>query len=718
MGLLLLAVNQTNFLRGWTPVEAMVLSRMPFHIRSRSTFNGQTISLRLSSVSSSSLAGSRRNLHQSCITMMPEGPEVRAVVDQLQGAVGRRLVDIQFVSGRYVRKSPPDGLTAFAATMTPAPGKQRKNAMAMDWFEQSIKDDEAAVVLEHINIDIIREWNCKGKFIYIILDNGGIPDPSAALRPFDEDFQRSIWITLGMSGRFLSEKALQQLQAKGQKNHVRWYLELMDVGNGSAEGLRTKIYYSDTRNFGTIKFCLSRQALVEKIASLGPDIMSTCTEIDFLNLMEAQKYANKNICKFLMDQSNISGVGNYILAEALYRANVDPFAAANELSLEQRRLLFQELRSVAIESYSSQINDREFKFEYQCYGQKVCKRRGDPVRRETDGPHGRTIWYTDHQLFMTREERSKPHGERNSQTTIPQSLTIIGNAPRKMPSTAGNADTPGNARLAALLDRDLETIADGSEPRESTSVAAMNDDAVALASSLLEYLKEPGWKAALSDRLLKSESFQNLAVFLEEQKRLGKTVYPPRDQIFAALNMCPLDSVKLIIIGQDPYHGGQGHGFAFSVMKRIPPPPSLHNIFKELLEDVGIEEPMHGSLERWVWQGVLLLNTVLTVEKGNANSHAGKGWEEVTDMIVQVVCEKNETVGSSGLVFLLWGNAASKKARNVIDKDCGHVVIESSHPSPLGATKTDSPFLGSKCFSQANVALQRMGKDAIDWNVD
>ena len=319
---------------------------------------------------------------------------------------------------------------------------------------------------------------------------------------------------------------------------------------------------------------------------------------------------------------------------------------------------------------------------------------------------------------MTSEERSKLPGAKNSLTTSPQAQSENGKAPRKISSTAGSANTPGNARLAALLDKDLEKTTDGSEPRESHTAGSTDYDAVALASSLVENLKDPGWKAALSDQLLKSESFLCLAVFLEEQKRLGITVYPPRDQIFAALNMCPLDSVKLVIIGQDPYHGGQGHGLAFSVIKRIPPPPSLLNIFKEVLEDVGIEEPMHGNLERWAWQGVLLLNTVLTVENGKANSHAGKGWEEVTDMIVRVVCEKNETVGSSGLVFLLWGNAASKKARNVIDKDCGHVVIETSHPSPLGASKTDSPFLGSRCFSRANSALQRMGKDVIDWNVD
>jgi len=294
-------------------------------------------------------------------------------------------------------------------------------------------------------------------------------------------------------------------------------------------------------------------------------------------------------------------------------------------------------------------------------------------------------------------------------------------APQRKPSAAGAAKTPGNAKLAALLERNgrymdktevVEVEAQGFHPNIS------DEEAGVLASSLLENLQEPGWKKALSDEFLGSESFKKLAVFLEQERLKGVTVYPPRQQIFAALNLCPLESVKVVILGQDPYHGaGQGHGLAFSVQKGVRPPPSLINIFKEAIDDVGIEEPKHGNLESWARQGVLLLNTVLTVQEGKANSHAGKGWEEVTDAIIREVTERNETVGSSGLVFLLWGNAAAKKAGNV-DEDNGHIIIQTSHPSPLGATKTTSPFLGSKVFSRTNQALIKMRKDPIDWNVD
>lgn len=304
------------------------------------------------------------------------------------------------------------------------------------------------------------------------------------------------------------------------------------------------------------------------------------------------------------------------------------------------------------------------------------------------------------------------------QTRSPSLINNEAGAPRKKLSTAGAALTPGNAKLAALLEKTAHPATENATSTESSKKAAIQDkDASAMASSLLSSLREPGWNSALSEQLLKSDSFQKLAVFLEEQHRKGLTVYPPREQIFAALNLCPLEDVKLVIIGQDPYHGGQAHGLAFSVRQGVRPPPSLVNIFKEVTEDVGIEEPRHGNLERWARQGVLLLNTVLTVEAGKANSHSNKGWEEVTDAIIREASERNETVGRSGLLFLLWGNAASKKVGNVIDEDSGHIIIQTSHPSPLGATKTKSPFLGSKCFSRANKALEKIGKNRIDWNV-
>jgi uracil-DNA glycosylase len=242
-------------------------------------------------------------------------------------------------------------------------------------------------------------------------------------------------------------------------------------------------------------------------------------------------------------------------------------------------------------------------------------------------------------------------------------------------------------------------------------------DSSALATAILDGLQESKWSETLREQLQNSEPFQQLAVFLEEERLNGITIFPPRKEIFQALNLCPLESTKVVILGQDPYHGlGQGHGLAFSVRKRVRPPPSLLNIFKEAIDDVGIQTPPHGNLEYWARQGVLLLNAVLTVQQGKANSHKNKGWEKVTDLIIKELCAWHESRGGS-LVFLLWGNYAAEKVDHVIHTD-RHTIIQSSHPSPLGATKTKTPFIGSKCFSRANAALQEMGKDPIDWNVD
>jgi uracil-DNA glycosylase len=180
-----------------------------------------------------------------------------------------------------------------------------------------------------------------------------------------------------------------------------------------------------------------------------------------------------------------------------------------------------------------------------------------------------------------------------------------------------------------------------------------------------------------------------------------------------------LDQVKVVIVGQDPYHGpGQAHGLCFSVRKGIQVPPSLRNIYKELVEDPKIEnfqtKPNHGFLERWAKQGVLMINTCLTVRKGDANSHAKKGWEEFTDQVIRCVARREK-----GVVFLLWGKPASTKAQAVIGSSSKkHVIISTSHPSPLGATKTNAPFTGSRCFSKCNDALLKMGHAEVDWQVD
>jgi uracil-DNA glycosylase len=187
-----------------------------------------------------------------------------------------------------------------------------------------------------------------------------------------------------------------------------------------------------------------------------------------------------------------------------------------------------------------------------------------------------------------------------------------------------------------------------------------------------------------------------------------------------------MDKVKVVIVGQDPYHGpNQGHGLCFSVRKGVDIPPSLKNIYKELQNDPHVDfprngkMPTHGYLERWARQGVLLLNTVLTVRRGEANSHQKKGWEDVTDEILRALAKDRKQNNNQGLVFLLWGKPAAKKIESVLGQGGqNRVIISTSHPSPLGATKTTSPFLGSKCFSRANEALVEMGLEPVDWNVD
>ncbi|CAI5719450.1 unnamed protein product [Peronospora destructor] len=206
-------------------------------------------------------------------------------------------------------------------------------------------------------------------------------------------------------------------------------------------------------------------------------------------------------------------------------------------------------------------------------------------------------------------------------------------------------------------------------------------------------------------------SFQALTKFLEGEEDRKKTLYPPPADVFAAMRDCTFFNLKVVILGQDPYHGPQqAHGLSFSVGHGIPPPPSLKNIFKEAMSDVGISSPLHGCLSCWSRQGVLLLNTVLTVRRGEPNSHKKRGWEQFTDAIISKVSK-----GASNVVFLLWGKPAQEKGSLIDSKR--HLVVCTSHPSPLGATKTNAPFLGSKCFSRANSYLKKHGKEPIDWSV-
>ena len=219
------------------------------------------------------------------------------------------------------------------------------------------------------------------------------------------------------------------------------------------------------------------------------------------------------------------------------------------------------------------------------------------------------------------------------------------------------------------------------------------------------------WRAAL-EPVLATPRLRALGEFLAAQEAAGKTIYPPRGQRLAALERTPLDAVKVVILGQDPYHGpGQAHGMSFSVPEGVAIPPSLRNIYKELESDLGIAPAAHGNLARWAEQGVLLLNTALTVEAGNAGSHQQRGWEEFTDAAVAAVAARSEPS-----VFLLWGAHARKKAAGVAGLGAGspHLVLTSAHPSPLSAY---AGFFGSKPFSQANVFLVANSRGAIDWRL-
>ena len=218
------------------------------------------------------------------------------------------------------------------------------------------------------------------------------------------------------------------------------------------------------------------------------------------------------------------------------------------------------------------------------------------------------------------------------------------------------------------------------------------------------------WRAALGPVLASARS-RSLSEFLGGEEAAGKAIFPPRGQRLAALELTPLDRVKVVILGQDPYHGaGQAHGLSFSVQQGVKVPPSLVNIYKELEADLGLPRAAHGNLTSWARQGVLLLNAALSVEEGKAASHQGKGWEEITDAVVAAVAAKQEPC-----VFLLWGNHARKKAASVPGlMNSHHLVLTAPHPSPLSA---HAGFLGCRHFSQANAFLEKQGRGAVDWRV-
>lgn len=226
----------------------------------------------------------------------------------------------------------------------------------------------------------------------------------------------------------------------------------------------------------------------------------------------------------------------------------------------------------------------------------------------------------------------------------------------------------------------------------------MSDDRVRL---------EPGWKSRLAGEF-EAPYMQALRDFLVAEKRAGKTIFPSGANIFAALDATPFDAVKVVVLGQDPYHGpGQAHGLCFSVLPGVPVPPSLENIHAELQRDLGLPRPDHGWLMPWAKQGVLLLNAVLTVERGVAGSHQGKGWERFTDAVIARLNEERH-----GLVFMLWGSHAQAKGKAI--DPLRHKVLKAPHPSPLSAYRG---FIGCGHFSAANAHLVGHGVAPIDWHL-
>lgn len=218
---------------------------------------------------------------------------------------------------------------------------------------------------------------------------------------------------------------------------------------------------------------------------------------------------------------------------------------------------------------------------------------------------------------------------------------------------------------------------------------------------------EEGWKKVLNDEFVQSY-FKNLTEHIKTEKAQGKVIYPPGSQIFNAFDTTPFDNVKVVILGQDPYHGpGQAHGLCFSVQHPVPPPPSLVNMYKELHDDIGFRIPNHGNLTNWAKQGVFLLNASLTVRAGEPMSHSKIGWAQFTDAVIRKISEQKEHV-----VFMLWGKFAQEK-KSLIDES-KHLVLRAAHPSPLSA---NAGFFGCRHFSKANEYLVSKGIDPVDWSL-
>ena len=269
---------------------------------------------------------------------------------------------------------------------------------------------------------------------------------------------------------------------------------------------------------------------------------------------------------------------------------------------------------------------------------------------------------------------------------------------------------------AFFAPRPKKAKTEAAQPADGKARAVHNKRAAqqTQARAFLKPLQDEGWRSALDGETSKPYLFQ-LAQYIAKERK-SKTVYPPSESTFAALDACKLEDVKVVIVGQDPYHGpGQAHGLCFSIKDGAACkfPPSLRNMFAELARDIpgtSIPDRPGGDLMKWAQRGVLLLNSSLTVRKGEANSHAKSGWHAFTDAVVKAVNKR-----SKGAVFVLWGTPARDKCATI--NRTKHRVIESSHPSPLSNTKTATPFTGSSCFSRANSLLEELAWEPVDWNL-
>ncbi|MGP4714513.1 uracil-DNA glycosylase [uncultured Psychrobacter sp.] len=247
------------------------------------------------------------------------------------------------------------------------------------------------------------------------------------------------------------------------------------------------------------------------------------------------------------------------------------------------------------------------------------------------------------------------------------------------------------------------------EPLDSPSSKSLSSKSAAEKKEILDKVRLPeDWKVALEDELT-SDNMDELREFLKQAYQSGDSIYPPAPLMFNAFNLTPLSKVKVVILGQDPYHRpGQAMGLSFSVPKTIPKPPSLNNVLKEMADDIGLSPSKHGDLTYWAQQGVLLLNSSLTVREGEPNSHQNEGWEPFTDAVIDAVNEHTEHT-----VFILWGSKAQKKGKYInTDK---HLILTAVHPSPLAANR--GGFFGSKPFSKTNEYLVQHGQTPIDWQL-